>query len=183
MVLLGQKHIFCGFFGMHLLVCLCWCHPKNSRSRSTYEIVTVISCRGARRDPFSAVSSSLTSIIASAGGSRFLVRCRIQRALVTACISSASRTFIFSRNFITNSYAMGGCCTGCSNLECQGAAIALPSTKQYSLQRFVRLIWECPEERVSLVSGNYVIAEGLRARHNCGAIPELIEQDHIYLLR
>ena len=42
--------------------------------------------------------------------------------------------------------------------QCRGPSIALPVTKHYSLQRFVLLIWECPEERVSLVSGNYDIA-------------------------
>ena len=54
---------------------------------------------------------------------------------------------------------MVGRCTGCYILEFRGAAIALPVTKQYILERFVLLIWECPEERVSLASVNYDIAE------------------------
>ena len=61
-------------------------------------VVAVIISRGARIVTISAVSSSLTSTIASTGGSRFLVRCRIQRGLGTAYNIFASRTFIFSGN-------------------------------------------------------------------------------------
>ena len=101
---------------------------------------------------------------------------------MTAFIIFASRTFIFSRNLSRILHGMVRRCTGCYFLECRGAAIALPVTEQYSLQRFMLLIWECPEERVSLTSGNCDIAER-RARHNCDAIPGLLEQDRIYLPR
>ena len=121
-------------------------------------VVAVITSRGARRVTISAVSSSLTSSIVSAGVATFLVHCRIQLAAVTACIIFASRTFIWSDNF-TNLHGMVGRCTGCYIPEFRGAAIALPVTKQYILERFVLLIWECPEERVSLASVNYDIAE------------------------
>ena len=121
-------------------------------------VVAVITSRGARRVTISAVSSSLTSSIVSAGVAAFLVHCRIQLAAVTACIIFASRTFIWSDNF-TNLHGMVGRCTGCYILERRGAAIALPATKKYSFQRSVFLIWECPDERVSLASGNYDIAE------------------------
>ena len=84
---------------------------------------------------------------------------RIHRGLVTACIIFPSCTFIFSGNFISNLHGMVGRCTGCYILERRGAAIALPATKKYSFQRSVFLIWECPDERVSLASGNYDIAE------------------------
>ena len=60
-------------------------------------VAAVITC-GARRVTISAVSSSLSSTVDSTGVLRFHVRCRIQRALVTACIIFTSRTFIFSRN-------------------------------------------------------------------------------------
>ena len=84
----------------------------------------------------------------------------IQRSLVTACIIFASsRTFFFSGNLITNLHGMVGCCTSCYIFKFRGAAITLPVTQQYSLQRSVILIRERPEERVVLASGDDDITE------------------------
>ena len=84
----------------------------------------------------------------------------IQCSLVTACIIFASsRTFFFSGNLITNLHGMVVCCTSCYIFEFRGAAITLPVTQQYSLQRLVFLIRERPEERVVLASGDDDITE------------------------
>ena len=80
-------------------------------------VVPVITSRGARRVIISAESSSLTSTIVSTGVSRFLVHFRFQRALVTACMIFASRTFIFSDNFIMNLHSMVRRCTCCYTLN------------------------------------------------------------------
>ena len=122
-------------------------------------IVDVITFRRARRVTIPAVSSSLTSTVDSTGVSRFLVRCRIQRALVAAYIIFASRTFIFSGNFITNLHGMVRRCTDCCIFEFRGAVIALLVIRQSSFERVVLLICECPEERVSLARGNCDITE------------------------
>ena len=56
-------------------------------------IVAFITYRGARRVSISAISSSLTLTSGFAGVSKFLVRCRIQCTLLTACIMFVSCTF------------------------------------------------------------------------------------------
>ena len=62
--------------------------------------------------------------------------------------------------------------------EFRGAASTLPVTKHNTLERFVFLIWECPEERASLAGGDYDIAERSQFDTNAGAIPALVSQDH-----
>ena len=119
-------------------------------------------------------SSSLTSTVDSTEVSRPSVRYCIQCALVTACPSFASaRTFIFSSNLFTNLHGMVGCCTSCYIFEFRGAAITLPVTNQYRLQRFVLLIRECSEECMRLASGNYNITQRSQFDTNAAQIPEL----------
>lgn len=54
---------------------------------------------------------------------------------------------------------MVGCCTSCFIFKFRVVAVTLLVTKQYSLQLFVLLIRESPEECVSLASGDDNITE------------------------
>ena len=91
-------------------------------------------------------------------GNYEILRAPLYSVLARDCvIFASSRTFFFSGSLTTNLHGMVGCCTSCYILKFRGAAIILPVTQQYSLQRFVFLIRERPEERVVLASGDYDI--------------------------
>ena len=134
-------------------------------SSSARRVIAVIRQVSVRR---MIVVTLITTPFFSTGVSKFLDRCRIQRALVTASIIFVSaRTRTFSGNLIANFHGIIGCCTSCYMFEVRGATtITLPVTKQHRLQRFVLLIRECPEECVSLMSGGCDVIKRSEAEKN-----------------
>ena len=85
------------------------------RVRRRVTAVIAVTCRettGITRT-FSAIFSPISTVIATGGDARSLLRCHIQRTLETACIMFVSSRTFLSGGFIANLHSNVGGCTSC----------------------------------------------------------------------